>query len=268
MPVDETRMFGGLAAHLCGTAGAPAVVLSHSILASNAMWRGQVELLARHGLFVVGLDTRGHGDSVATPGPYSMSMLVDDALSVLDALGIERAHFIGLSLGGMIGLGLGIEHTGRLSSLVVCDARADAPEAFRAPWPERIDIAKSHGCAALARSTTERWFGHDFVRAQPDETRRITEMITGTSVAGFVGCAQALMHLDYLGKIDRIKIPVTLIVGENDGPLPSAMTHLNRRIADSVMEVIANAGHLPNIDQPEAFNAALSRHFSRVLLGP
>ncbi len=264
MLTGETRSFRGLAAHLWGDPRSQAVVLSHSILTSSAMWRGQVDLLTRLGLFVVAVDTRGHGDSVATPAPYSMSMLVNDVLTVLDALGIGRAHFMGLSLGGMIGIGLGIGHADRLLSLVVCDARADSPDSFCAPWPERIEIARCQGCAALATSTVERWFSREFIETHPEEVRSITEMIAKTSVTGFVGSAQALMQLDYLGAVDVIATPMTLVVGENDGALPAVMSDLHQRCAASEFEVIPNAGHLPNVEQPDAFNAALSRHFGRL----
>lgn len=264
MLTAETRSFRGLAAHLWGDPRSQAVVLSHSILTSSAMWRGQVDLLTRLGLFVVAVDTRGHGDSVATPAPYSMSMLVNDALTVLDALDIGRAHFVGLSLGGMIGLGLGIGHADRLLSLVVCDARADSPDSFRAPWPERIEIARHQGCAALAASTVERWFGREFIETHPEEVRSIVDMIAGTSVTGFVGSAQALLQLDYLDAVDAIDTPLTLVVGENDGALPVVMRDLHRRCTGSAFEVIPNAGHLPNVEQPDAFNAALLRHFGRL----
>lgn len=264
MLTAETRRFGGLAAHLLGDPHAQAVVLSHSILTSSAMWRGQVDLLTRRGLFVVGVDTRGHGDSVATPAPYSMSMLVNDVVTILDALDIGRAHFVGLSLGGMIGLGLGIGHADRLLSLVVCDARADSPDSFRAPWPERIQIARYQGCAALTAPTVERWFGREFIDTHPEEVRSIAEMIANTSVTGFVGSAQALMQLDYLDAVDVIDTPLTLVVGENDGALPAVMRDLHRRCAGSAFEVIPNAGHLPNVEQRNAFNAALSRHFGRL----
>jgi len=264
MLTAETRRFGGLAAHLWGDPRGQAVVLSHSILTSSAMWRGQVDVLTRLGLFVVGVDTRGHGDSVATPAPYSMSMLVNDALTVLDALGIARAHFVGLSLGGMIGLGLGIGHADRLLSLVVCDARADSPDSFRAPWPERIEIARYQGCAALAAPTVERWFGREFIDTHPEEVRSIAEMIASTSVTGFVGSAQALMQLDYIDAVDAIDTPLTLVVGENDGALPAVMRDLHRRCTGSAFELIPNAGHLPNVEQPDAFNAVLLRHFGRL----
>jgi len=178
-------------------------------------------------------------------------------------LQVERAHYVGLSLGGMSGFGLGIDHSDRLLSLCLCDARADAPPAFAAPWDERIAIAQQRGCAALAEATVDRWFGRAFLEAHADIKSRFLEVMAKTSVMGFTGCAQAIQKLDYLRDVGRIQLPVTLIVGANDGPLPQAMRDLQALIPGAVLEVIPGAGHLPNIEQPDAFNAALLRHLSK-----
>jgi 3-oxoadipate enol-lactonase len=248
-----------------GESKGPAVLMSHSILSSGAMWREQAEMLAARGLRVIRADTRGHGESSAPPAPYTMDDLVADAVAVLDALDIERVHLVGLSLGGMMGFGLGILHPQRVASLVLCDCRADAPPAFAAPWDERMQSALREGCASLAVSTTERWFGQLFLEAHPELARQFRAGVAATPVEGFVGCARAIQRLDWLPRVPRIQAPTTLIVGANDGPLPQAMGDLQKLIPGSVLEVIAGAGHLPNIDQPAAFDAALVRHFERVL---
>lgn len=256
---------GEIALHVTGEAQAPAVLMSHSILSSSAMWREQAALLAGRGLRVVCADTRGHGASAAPPAPYGMDDLVADAVAVLDALDIERVHLVGLSLGGMMGFGLGILHPDRVASLVLCDARADAPPAVAAPWDERMQSALREGCGALAVATTERWFGKAFLERHPEIAQRFREGVAATSVEGFIGCARAIQRLDYLARLPRIQAPTTLIVGANDGPLPQAMADIQQQIAGSVLEVIPDAGHLPNVDQPAAFNAALLRHFDRIL---
>lgn len=253
---------GQLAVQVHGDAGAPVVLMAHSILSASMMWGAQAQLLASQGFRVVCADTRGHGASEAPAGPTRMDDLVADSVAVLDALGIAKAHYVGLSLGGMSGFGLGIHHAERLLSLCLCDARADMPPAAAAVWPERIEAALTQGCAALATSTLERWFGAAFLQAHPGLAQRFTATIAATSTTGFVGCAQALMGLDYLGRVGDITTPTTLIVGANDGPLPQAMQQLQGLIRGAHLEVIADAGHLPNIDQPAAFNAALLRHFS------
>ena len=256
---------GEIAVSVQGPAGAPAVLMTHSILSSGMMWEAQAALLAATGWRVIRADTRGHGDSAAATAPYAMGDLVADSIAVLDALKIARAHYVGLSLGGMSGLGLGIHYADRLLSLCICDARADMTPAFAAPWDERIAIAQKQGCAALADPTIERWFGKAFLDAHPAIAQKFRAAASATSVEGFIGCARAIQGLDYLGAVGRISTPTTLIVGANDGPLPQAMQALQGLIKGAVIEVVPQAGHLPNIDQPTAFNAALMRHFFKNL---
>jgi 3-oxoadipate enol-lactonase len=192
-----------------------------------------------------------------------MADLVADSVAVLDALDIVKAHYVGLSLGGMSGFGLGIQHPSRLLSLLLCDARADMPAAAGAVWPDRIGIARAQGCAGLAASTVERWFGRAFLDANPAVEQRFVATASATSVEGFAGCAQAIIDLDYIGRVAEIKTRTTMIVGANDGPLPQAMRDLQGKIAGSSLVVIPDAGHLPNIDQSSAFNAALLAHIEQ-----
>jgi 3-oxoadipate enol-lactonase len=261
---------GALAVTVQGPANGTPVLMAHSILSASMMWDEQAALLAARGYRVVRADTRGHGASAAPNAlnapvaAYAMADLVADSVAVLDALAIQQAHYIGLSLGGMSGFGLGLDHSHRVLSLLLCDARADMPAAAGAVWPERITTAQAQGCAALAAPTLERWFGRAFLDAQPQLEQRFLATAAGTSVHGFVGCAQAIMGLDYLPRVADIRAPTTLVVGANDGPLPQAMADLQARIAGARLEVIPGAGHLPNIDQAAAFNAAMLRHFERL----
>jgi 3-oxoadipate enol-lactonase len=258
-----TGAAGRIAIEEHGTADKPAVLMTHSILSSSMMWSAQAKLLASLGWRVILADTRGHGASPAPPGPYTMADLVADTIAVLDALHIERAHYVGLSLGGMSGFGLGIRHPERLNSLCLCDARADAPPSVAAPWDERIAIARQHGCGALADSTLERWFGTTFLEAHPAVARRFRETASATSLEGFVGCARAIQSLDYVRDLSRIVTRTTLIVGANDGALPDVMSRSAAAMRDATLEVIPNAGHLSNVDNAAMFNAALLRHFER-----
>ncbi len=244
-----------------GNPNGPAIVMSHSILSSGMMWAQQAELLAACGWRVLRADIRGHGGSEAGPAPYVMDDLVADTIAILDALHIERAHYVGLSLGAMSGFGLGIRHPERVLSLLLCDGRADMPEAAGAMWNERIDAARAQGCAVLAGPTTERWFGKAFLDAHPDTAKRFQDTVGATQVEGFVGCAQAIQTLNYLPQAASIQAPTTLLTGANDGVFPQVMGALCQVIPNAKLEIIADAGHLPNIDQPTAFNAALMRHF-------
>jgi 3-oxoadipate enol-lactonase len=263
MTTSVHQMINGFAVYLDGDAGAPTVFMTHSILSSSMMWDEQAALLAARGWRVVRADTRGHGKSQAKGASFAMDDLAADSVAIFDALNLERVHYVGLSLGGMSGFGLAIHHPARLVSAVLCDARADAPAAFAAPWDCRIATAQAQGCAALATATTERWFGKPFVETHPEITRRFNEAAATTSTDGFVGCARAIQSLDYLGGVAGIALPVTLIVGANDGMLPDAMRELQSMIPGAALDVIPGAGHLPNIDQPEAFNTALCRHLER-----
>ena len=253
---------GDIALKIQGDPSAPAVFMTHSILSSSMMWDEQAALLAAKGYRAIRADTRGHGASHAGVSPYTMGDLVADTVAALDALKIERAHYIGLSLGGMSGLGLGIAHANRLLSLCICDARADAPPAVAAPWDERIAIALKDGCAVLAQPTIERWFGTAFLDANPAIADRFRNTASATSAVGFIGSARAIQGLDYLSQLLVISTRTTLIVGANDGPLPQAMKDMQALISGAALEVIPGSGHLPNIDNPQAFNAAMLRHFS------
>jgi 3-oxoadipate enol-lactonase len=221
------------------------------------MWDEQSALLASKGYRVVRLDTRGHGASDAPKPPYAMSDLVADTIDVMNALDIDKAHYVGLSLGGMTGFGLALHHAKRFHQFILCDARADAPHAFSAPWDERIAIAKEQGCAALAQTTIERWFGKDFAASQSTKANKLMNIAACTSVDGFVGCAKAIQGLDYLKQISNISTRTTLVVGSNDGPLPQAMADIAQQISGGALEIIQGGGHLPNIDQKDQFNLVL-----------
>ena len=252
---------GKIAVHTQGPENGPAVVLTHSILSSSMMWLEQAYLLSSSGWRVIAIDTRGHGQSECQSVACTMDDLVADTIAVMDALHIEKAHYMGLSLGGMSGVGLGIQHANRLISMVLCDCRADMPSPMGDVWNDRITSAINEGCQSLAVATTERWFGVPFMEAHPVVGQAFRQTIASTTASGFVSCARAIQGLNYLEEVSHIKVPTTLIVGAKDGPLPQAMLEMQQRIEGAKMEIIPDAGHLPNIDQSVLFNAAMMRHF-------
>ena len=252
---------GQIAVHIEGPEKGPVILMAHSILSSSMMWQAQQALLAASGWRVVCADTRGHGLSDCHAASCDMDDLVADSVAVLYGLQIEKAHYVGLSLGGMSGVGLGLQHSDRLLSLVLCDCRADMPSAMGEVWNDRIAGAQKEGCQALAIGTTERWFGVPFLETHAAIGQAFRDTIASTQVAGFVSCARAIQGLNYLEQVPQIKLPTTLMVVANDGPLPAAMQSMQALISGAKLEIIANAGHLPNIDQPQSFNAALMRHF-------
>jgi 3-oxoadipate enol-lactonase len=125
-----------------------------------------------------------------------------------------------------------------------------------------MEIAKQQGCKALALPTAERWFGKSFLEANPQTGARFIETISNTSLEGYCGCAQAIQQMSFLDQLKQITTRTTLIVGSNDLPLPDIMKEIQGRIPGAAFELIPNAGHLSNVDQPASFNAALLRHLN------
>lgn len=236
----------------------PWLVLSHSIATDLHVWDRQIAAL-QDDFRILRFDTRGHGGSGVGDIPYSFSLLVQDVIGLLDRLGIERAHFAGVSLGGMIGYGVALAHPERLHSLIAVDSRADAPAAFQAPWDARIATAQEQGMAALEQPTLQRWFAAAYLDAHPEVAEQIGGMIRHTPVAGFEGCARALQQLDYLPQVAQIKVPVLLVSGERDGSMPDDMRQIQALIPGAEFALVPDAGHLPNVENAPAFNLVLSR---------
>lgn len=243
---------------LSGPAEAPVVMLSQSLACSSAMWWPQVPALA--GKYrVLAYDTRGHGQSGAPAGEYSFDQLGDDAVALMDALGIEAVHWVGLSMGGMIGQNLGLRHADRVHSLTLCDTSSRIPPEMAPVWHERIETAQTKGMAALADSTLERWFTEPYRAKNPPEIDRVRQLILATPVAGYVGCCHAISRLDYSARLGEIDKPTLVVVGEEDPATPVAAAEAIRAgIPGARLEVIPKASHLSNVEQPEAFNAALT----------
>lgn len=254
---------GALSFRIGNAAGSGTVLFNHSILTGSAIWVRQARLLAAAGWRVIVLDTRGHGFSAASPAPYSMEDLVRDNIAVLDALGIAKAHFVGVSQGGMTGFGLGIRHADRIASLCICAARADAPAPFAAAWDDRIALVRDKGIAPLAAPTAERWFGSDFLTSHPAIADALLACIRQTSAEGFVGCAQAIQGLNYLDGVAAIKLPVSLIIGSRDEALLEPMRDLAKILPHSNYTRIDGAGHLPQVDRALEFDHALLWHLRR-----
>jgi 3-oxoadipate enol-lactonase len=171
---------------------------------------------------------------------------------------MDRVHFIGLSMGGMIGQCLGLHHAHRLKSLVLCDTASIIPAEAQPVWQERLDKVRGKGMEALCGETMERWFTPAFLRQNPPMVRLIREQILATPTTGYIGCAEAIRRLDFLDRISTIKIPTLILVGEDDPGTPvSASKAMHERIAGSKLMVLPSARHLSNVEQTEAFNAAL-----------
>jgi 3-oxoadipate enol-lactonase len=221
------------------------------------MWNPQMDALSPY-FQVLRYDTRGHGNSDAASGSYTLQLLAEDVIGLLDALGMDRVHFVGLSMGGMIGQCLALSHPHRLKSLALCDTASVFPAEAQPVWQERLEKARQKGMGALVEETLERWFTPAFLRQNPPMVKLIREQILATPVAGYLGCAEAIRRLDYLDRISEIKTPTLIIVGEEDPGMPvSAAEAMHKRVPKSKLVVLPSARHLSNVEQAEAFNAAL-----------
>ena len=244
---------------LSGRDGAPVVMLSHSLASSMLMWSPQLEALEPH-FRVLRYDMRGHGGSDAPEGPYTLEMLAEDAVGLLDALGIDAVHFVGLSIGGMIGQALALNHASRLKSLALCDTSAIMPDEAKPILQQRIAAARQNGMAEQVDGTLERWFTPEYLKANPPEVEMIRQQIQSTSLAGYIGCSEALRGLNYLERLPEITLSTLVIVGEEDPGTPVAAAEaIHERIAGSKLVILPSARHLCNIEQAEAFNKVLMK---------
>lgn len=239
-----------------GADAAPALLLSNSLSSDLTMWDDQVPAWSRH-FRVVRYDSRGHGASQASPPPYTIERLARDALGVLDALGIETAHFCGLSMGGMIGMWLLAHAPTRLGRAVL--ANTSAYLGPRSLWESRIEFARASGMDATVEATVTRWFSEAFHAKAPATIDRIRAMIRRTSVDGYVGCCEAIRDMDQRESIRAIRNPALVIVGANDPSTPpEAGRAIHAAIPGSTLTVL-DAAHLSNVEQPAAFEEAVAR---------
>jgi 3-oxoadipate enol-lactonase len=241
-----------------GPEDAAAFMFCNSLATDHSMWNAQATLLAGR-YRVLRYDRRGHGKSEAPAGAYSMAMLVEDALAVLDHFGVRRTSYMGLSLGGMTGIGLCLAHPERIERLVCCDCRADAPAEFRASWDERIAAVRAGGMQAVLQATIERWLRPAFRQADPATVKRVEAMILHTPVAGYEGCGRAIQGLDYLKDLGRMRVPTLYVTGEFDaGAMPPVMQAMADATPGARLAVMSESHHLPNIDNEKAFEAAIA----------
>jgi 3-oxoadipate enol-lactonase len=242
---------------LSGRENAPVVVLSHSLASSLAMWDPQMVSLEPH-YRVLRYDTRGHGGSDAPKGAYTLDQLGDDAISLLNSLNIDLFHWVGLSMGGMIGQCLALKHADRIRSLALCDTAAIIPEEAQAVWQERMDTARDKGMPALVQETLERWFTLPYLSQNSHGVELIRNHFLATPVTGYIGCSEAIRDINYLEHLSEIKIPTLIMVGEDDPGTPVAASEaMHERISGSRLVVIPSAAHLSNIEQAEVFSSAL-----------
>jgi 3-oxoadipate enol-lactonase len=249
--VDDGRR---IAIRVDGAGDRPPLLLSNSLGTTLHMWDAQMPALSE-AFRVIRYDSRGHGESDAPAGDYSIARLAADALAVLDSLHIETAAFVGLSKGGMVGQWLGAHAPQRLTRLVLANTAAwmGPPQA----WQSRIETVMKDGMGAITEAVLERWFTPGFRDAAPDAVTPVRDMLLATAPHGYAGCCAAIRDMDQRGSLGAIGVPTLVIGGLQDPATPPAKAE---EIADGVAGarlVMLDAAHLSNIEQPQAFTAAL-----------
>lgn len=237
-----------------GADDAPAIVLSNSLGATSAMWEPQIAALSER-FRVVRYDRRGHGQSESASGDYSIELLAREALAVMDAVGVERAHWCGLSIGGMTGLWLAAHHSDRIDRLVVASAST-----FLAPpelWNGRIKTAQNRGIEPLADPTMGMWFTKQFRASSSDAVKAVRDGFAQTTVDGFCGCCAAMRDMDLRETIRDIAAPTLVVVGAEDTGTPPADSALIVARVPDARGIILKASHILNVEQPNAFNRAV-----------
>jgi 3-oxoadipate enol-lactonase len=237
-----------------GADTAPPLVLSNSLGTDLGLWQAQVPALAER-FRVVRYDTRGHGGSSIADGPLRIDDLASDVLRLIDALGIERAHFCGLSLGGMIGMWLGTHAPERIDRLVLANtsARIAPPEL----WEARIAAVRAGGMARIVDAVLERWFTTGFRAREAETVARIRRMLETTPAEGYIACCAAIRDMDQRESVAAIRAPTLVIAGSADVATPPENARvLVERIAGARYHELPTA-HLSNIEEAAAFTAAV-----------
>lgn len=245
---------GELHYQIQGPVDAPVLVLSNSLGTDLHMWDAQMTAFAEH-FRVLRFDTRGHGKSLVTPGPYSIEQLGHDVLALLDALNIERVHFCGLSMGGLIGQWLGINAGERQHKLVVCNTAAKIGDP--SVWNPRIETVLRDGSAAMVAlrdASIARWFTADFAQANPAVAKQITDMLAATSPEGYAANCAAVRDADFRDQLSSIKVPMLVIAGTEDAVTPPSGGHFIQEHVQGAEYAEFYAAHLSNVQAGDAFS--------------
>lgn len=232
-----------------GPEDAPVLVMANSLGTTLNMWDDQAPAL-RERFRLLRYDHRGHGGSSVPPGPYSIGDLGQDVLAMLDRLGIEHVSFCGLSIGGMVGMWLASEEPERFERLVLCctSARLGPPDA----WETRARTVRAEGVRAVADAVLERWFTPPFHEERPEVVGWARKMLEGTPAEGYAGCCEAIRDMDLRDRLGNISAPTLIIAGADDPATPPEHGGLIRDLVpDARLEVIPQAAHLANVEQPE-----------------
>jgi 3-oxoadipate enol-lactonase len=249
--IGEARIHYALEGH----SAAPVLVFSNSLGTNYSMWGPQAAAFAKK-FRLLRYDTRGHGQSSQTPGPYSIEQLGKDVLALLDALDLDRISFVGLSMGGMIGMWLGANAPDRLNHLVLCNtgAKIGTTEA----WNARIDAVEKNGMSAVAAAVVVRWFTPAFRQRATATVAGILKILEATNPSGYAACCAAVRDFDFREQLPEIRTPSLVISGEHDPATPPSDGRFLAQRIPGAKYVELNAAHLSNIEDSDRFSKELA----------
>jgi len=237
-----------------GDESLPVLVLSNSLGTSFEMWQPQIAELSKH-FRVLRYDTRGHGKSSVTEGPYTIAQLGGDVIALIDHLGLKRVNFCGLSMGGITGMWLGVNHADRIEKLILCNTAAyiGPPE----NWTNRAAAVERDGVGSIAAAVVDKWLTPDFAAEQPELVAQLRGMLSATDAKGYAANCRAVRDSDLRGEIARITAPTLVIAGSGDIPTPPADGRFLAKTIPGAKYVELYAAHLSNLQQVDGFNEAV-----------
>jgi 3-oxoadipate enol-lactonase len=242
----------------------PTVTMSHALGCTLSIWDEQARALSGR-YRVLRYDTRGHGQTGVPSGPYSLDQMAEDLHGLLTGLGIERTHFVGISMGGMVGQVFALKHPRMLSSLVLCDTASRYPPDALPVWEERILTVVARGMEPMVEPTLQRWFTAPFRKQHHDVIDRLRAMLRNTPPKGYIGCCHAIPRINTTERLAEVRCPALVIVGEEDPGTPVAMARaIHAALPSAELAIIRSASHLCNLEQPEEFNTLLLTFLDRV----
>lgn len=240
-----------------GKADGPVLMMAHAMGTSHRIWDLQMPALSDR-FRILRYDWRGHGDTDAPEGPYTLNQFEADAVGLMDALDLPKVHWVGISTGGMIGQGLGISHGDRIASLSLCNTTPQSSPWYRGWVAERQAVVRRNGMVPVWDMTKRLWFTDGYVDAAPADYHAVREVFVATKVPGYLGGTSAVADLAYRDHLHRITCPVRIIAAGADPVTPVDHSEAIRdRIQGAEMTVIEGQRHFSNVEVPEEFNQVL-----------
>lgn len=243
--------------HTFGDKTKPALIFSNSLGTNYTMWQAQIDAL-KDDFFVICYDTRGHGQSSAPSHAYTIDELGGDVVALLDFLGVEKANFCGISMGGLTGIWLAINQPKKFNKIIVSNTAAKIGN--KDAWQDRANSVRANGLQDIAQSAPSRWFTDDFIKNHPDVVKALSDNLAKGDKDGYANCCEALAVADLRDDLKNAQVPMLVIAGEKDPVTTVADGEFITANAPNSELAAMSASHISNVEQAGAFNGLLT-HF-------